>query len=273
MIDSPSVGVTGDNAVFNQTGGSNTVLTRLLVGYGTNATYNLSGTAWLTVNLNEVIGSEGNATFNQCGGTQVVASLAVRAPDFGADATGTYNLSGGVLIANVNETIGTFGFGQRSAQPGPGLFYQTGGKNTAGSLTTSRANVRQIVFPILDSEYRVETAADDSVRPAWEGAYRVLSDFLPVQDVMPGNAVQVSAASRGANFSGLVREVDVQVISLAADRSQYDFKFSNDAADPLAAYAGAMECGHPRDRLISTCAQLWPMSRVCIRRSRRFRLL
>jgi len=29
-----------------------------------------------------------------------------------------------------------------------------------GALVTSRANVRQIVFPMLDSEYRVETAAD-----------------------------------------------------------------------------------------------------------------
>ena len=29
-----------------------------------------------------------------------------------------------------------------------------------GALATSRANVRQIVFPVLDSEYRVETAAD-----------------------------------------------------------------------------------------------------------------
>src|SRR5512146_1592231 len=29
-----------------------------------------------------------------------------------------------------------------------------------GALVTSRANVRQIVFPRLDSEYRVETAAD-----------------------------------------------------------------------------------------------------------------
>ncbi len=29
-----------------------------------------------------------------------------------------------------------------------------------GALITSRANVRQLVFPVLDSEYRVETAAD-----------------------------------------------------------------------------------------------------------------
>jgi hypothetical protein len=32
----------------------------------------------------------------------------------------------------------------------------------AGALVTSRANVRQLVFPRLDSEYRVETAADPS---------------------------------------------------------------------------------------------------------------
>src|SRR5262249_42736671 len=31
-----------------------------------------------------------------------------------------------------------------------------------GALVTSRANVRQLVFPRLDSEYRVETAADPS---------------------------------------------------------------------------------------------------------------
>ena len=30
----------------------------------------------------------------------------------------------------------------------------------AGALCTSRANVRQLVFPRIDSEYRVETAAD-----------------------------------------------------------------------------------------------------------------
>jgi hypothetical protein len=32
----------------------------------------------------------------------------------------------------------------------------------AGALRTSRANVRQLVFPLLDSEYRVETAGDAS---------------------------------------------------------------------------------------------------------------
>ncbi len=46
--------------------------------------------------------------------------------------------------------------------------------------------------------------------------------------------VQVSAASRGAAFRAIVREVEVQVVSLCDDRAQYDIKFANDAAEPLA---------------------------------------
>jgi len=102
-----------------------------------------------------------------------------------------------------------------------------------GALVTSRANVRQIVFPMLDSEYRVETAADDAVQPAWQGEYKAFSDFLPVEDVLPGNTVQVSSSSRGADFTATVREVELQLLSLAGDRWQYDIKFANDAAEPL----------------------------------------
>ena len=103
-----------------------------------------------------------------------------------------------------------------------------------GALVTSRANVRQIVFPGLDSEYRVETAADDSVQTAWEGQYKIASDFLTVEDVVPGDAVQVAAPSRGANFSAVVRKVDLTVVSLVNDRSHYDIAFANDAAQPMA---------------------------------------
>ena len=76
--------------------------------------------------------------------------------------------------------------------------------------------------------------ADDTVQPAWAGEYTVISDILPGGDVWPGDAVQVNAPSRKANFSAVVREVDVQVKSLAHDRSEYTIRFANDAADPLA---------------------------------------
>ena len=75
--------------------------------------------------------------------------------------------------------------------------------------------------------------ADDSVQTAWQGQYRVISDFLPAQDVLPGDAVQVAAASRGANFGAIVREVDIEVRSAAFDRSEYTIRFANDAAEPL----------------------------------------
>ncbi len=46
--------------------------------------------------------------------------------------------------------------------------------------------------------------------------------------------MQVSAPSRGAVFNAIVREVELQVMSLRDDRSQYKIKFANDAAEPLA---------------------------------------
>ena len=71
------------------------------------------------------------------------------------------------------------------------------------------------------------------MQQAWSGQYKIVSDFLPLEDVVPGNAVQISAPSRGAEFSAIVRKVEVQVISLADDRSHYDIEFANDADEPL----------------------------------------
>lgn len=64
----------------------------------------------------------------------------------------------------------------------------------AGALVTSRANVRQLVFPQLDSEYRVETAADPS-------AGRGLTiHHLHCSEVArwPGDAAATLAALRAA---------------------------------------------------------------------------
>lgn len=77
--------------------------------------------------------------------------------------------------------------------------------------------------------------ADDSVQAAWAGQYQVESDFLPAQDVLPGDTVQVVAPSRQANFSAIVGEVDIEVKSAAYDRSEYRIRFANDAAEHLAA--------------------------------------
>jgi hypothetical protein len=107
-----------------------------------------------------------------------------------------------------------------------------------GSDSGRRSYVRRLKLPLAPTSIDCENAAlallDDSVQPAWTGQHEIVSDFLPVEEVLPGNAVQVSAPSRGAAFTAIVREVKVQIISLADDRAVYAIKFSNDAAAPLA---------------------------------------
>ena len=107
-----------------------------------------------------------------------------------------------------------------------------------GSDKGQRIYLRHLLLPHAPTSIDCENAAtallDDSVQQAWEGEYKIVSDFLPIADVLPGNAVQISAPSRGAGFTAVVREVALQVVSLAGDRSHYDIKFANDACDPLA---------------------------------------
>jgi hypothetical protein len=77
------------------------------------------------------------------------------------------------------------------------------------------------------------TVSDDSVQTAWQGEYETTGGSLST-DVIPGNTVQVSVPSRGAVFNAIVREVELQVMSLRDDLSHYKIKFANDAAGPLA---------------------------------------
>jgi hypothetical protein len=111
-------------------------------------------------------------------------------------------------------------------------------EHAQGGDKGQRLSVHRIHLPLALSDVDCENAAtallDDSVQTAWQGEYKIVSDFLPVGDVIPGDGVQVSAPSRGADFSATVRKVEVQVISLADDRSQYVIGFANDADEPLA---------------------------------------
>jgi hypothetical protein len=100
-----------------------------------------------------------------------------------------------------------------------------------------RSSVRRMSVPQALTSIDCENAAlallDDSVQAAWVGEYRIASDCLPANDVLPGDAVQVAAPSRQANFSAIVREVDIEVTSLVYDRSEYAIQFANDAAGLL----------------------------------------
>ena len=101
-----------------------------------------------------------------------------------------------------------------------------------------RSVVKKMKLPSAATSIDCENAAlallDDTVQPAWAGEYSIASDCLAANDVLPGDAVQVATASRHANFAAIVREVGVQLTSLARDRSEYAIRFANDAAQLLA---------------------------------------
>jgi len=110
--------------------------------------------------------------------------------------------------------------------------------HNVGADNGRRSVVKKMKVPPAPTSIDCENAAlallDDTVQPAWMGEYRISGDCLPVNDVLPGDAVQVAAPSRQANFAAIVREVDVLLTSLAYDRAQYAIRFANDATGSMA---------------------------------------
>ncbi len=109
-----------------------------------------------------------------------------------------------------------------------------------GSDDGVRGGVRHVALPTLRTSVDCETAAlallDDAKGCGWKGEYAAWSQYLPggVEDVFPGDAIQVRVTSRGASFTAIVREVDIAVADLSGDNMRYRIKFADDAAEPLA---------------------------------------
>ena len=86
-----------------------------------------------------------------------------------------------------------------------------------------------------DCENAALAILDDGGGEGWSGRYQTWSDFLPDgADVFPGDAIQLKAASRGADFTAVVRQVQIQVRDLDGEHSRYTLDFADDAAVPLA---------------------------------------
>ena len=86
-----------------------------------------------------------------------------------------------------------------------------------------------------DCENAALAILDDATNPAWSGTYETWSDFLPgnAADIFPGDEVAVNAPSRGASFTAIVRQVDIDIADPAGDRGFYKIEFANDLAAPL----------------------------------------
>ncbi len=104
----------------------------------------------------------------------------------------------------------------------------------------TRGVVRVAKTPGARTDVDCENAAlailDDATGTAWSGTYETWSDFLPgaAEDIFPGDAIAVNVPSRGASFTAIVREIEIQIADPADDRGFYTIGFANDLAAPLA---------------------------------------
>jgi autotransporter-associated beta strand protein len=143
--------IAGNTAVFNQSGGTNTVSTQITVGLNTGAvgTYNLSGTGVLNSPSLTLVGVSTTGFFNQTGGTNNSNQT-----NLGHNSTGngTYVLSGGQLNASGYFAVGASGIGLFRQTSGvfttPGQLYlgfNTGAVGTyefsAGQATAASVNI------------------------------------------------------------------------------------------------------------------------------------
>ena len=134
------VGYSG-TGVFDHSGGTNTVMGSLTVGYnsGSNGTYSLRGTGLLN-SYDQFIGSAGTGTFTQTAGTNSISDASTNGGPSAslylgstAGSLGTYNLSGtGQLKTEQRSSNATSG-GQYVGYSGTGVFNHSGGANTVGS--------------------------------------------------------------------------------------------------------------------------------------------
>lgn len=103
----------------------------------------------------------------------------------------------------------------------------------------TRGSVRTAKTPPARTDVDCENAAlailDDSTGIAWSGTYETWSDFLPgeAKDIFPGDGLTVNVPSRNANFTAVVREVQIRIADPTDDRGFYTILFANDLATPL----------------------------------------
>jgi hypothetical protein len=114
-----------------------------------------------------------------------------------------------------------------------------------GADDGTRGAVRVVKTPGARTDADCENAAlsilDDATGGAWSGTYNTWSDFLPgaAADIFPGDAITVNVPSRGAVFTAIVREMEIEIADPANDRGFYTIEFANDLAMPLGIEYGA----------------------------------
>ncbi len=127
----------GGTGTFAQSGGSNSFLNNLYLGYnaGDNGAYSLSGSSQLSSAYfasYEYVGYFGTGTFTQSGGTNRFSGpYTALCLGYNAGSSGTYILSGSGQVSAVYEEVGI---------GGTGTFTQSGGTNSIGVTLSLGSN-------------------------------------------------------------------------------------------------------------------------------------
>ena len=110
----------------------------------------------------------------------------------------------------------------------------------AGADDGTRGKVVRMKLPAARTSADCENAAvvllNQAAGPAWSGAYKCWSDFLPgsASDIFPGDGLDIDAPSQGAQVSAIVREVEAKIQDLSGEHAEYAVRFANDGASPVA---------------------------------------
>jgi hypothetical protein len=104
-----------------------------------------------------------------------------------------------------------------------------------------RGSIREIGIPqprtSADCEIGALALLDDAGQ-GWVGQYKASGSSLPggAPDIFPGDGLAINVPSLAAAFTGIVKEVDLQITDIAGENNHYILKFV-DAGDPSLDFA------------------------------------
>jgi hypothetical protein len=93
---------------------------------------------------------------------------------------------------------------------------------------------------------------EDATHVGWSGEYSCWNDELPngALDIFPGDAVVVKAQSRDADFTAIVRGVQIEAVDVQNGRERVRIQFADDAAQPMALQLGREQDGYEWPHII-----------------------
>lgn len=102
----------------------------------------------------------------------------------------------------------------------------------------ARADVVRVLSPTTRTDEDCRRAATallkDSSQGGYKGSYSTWSDFQKDGEIFPGDSVHVSAVSRALEFTGVVREVESEIVDGVEDRAKCRITFAEEGAEPIA---------------------------------------